>query len=270
MAAEDMFLKRVVYEVPGMDAVEVRRDVVYGRAEDGDLTLDVYLPPGLPEGEQRPGVLLVHGGPIPAEYWQKCTRIGVFLSYGEILAASGLVAVVVNHRFIAMAELPASAANIAAALALVRERAPELRLDPDRLAVWAFSGGGPHLAPFLRDKPSWLRALVSYYAILDLDSVRDQPMTQVAAEIAAAFSPAGCFPAEGTWEGPPILVARAGRDWPLINGTIDLFVARALAANAPLDLMNHPVGQHGFDVVNDDGRSREIIARTLTFLREHL
>jgi hypothetical protein len=34
--------------------------------------------------------------------------------------------------------------------------------------------------------------------------------------------------------------------------------------------MNHPRGEHGFDVLNDDARSREIIAHTILFLKECL
>jgi acetyl esterase/lipase len=271
IAESDIYRKRVVYEVPGMDTVEVRRDVVYGRASDGDLTLDVYLPPGLAPGERRPGVLFVHGGPVPAALWSRVNKMGVFLSYGELLAASGMVAVTFNHRFVGMPEIAASQANIAAAIDFVRAQAPDFHLDPDRLAFWAFSGGGPFLAPVLRERPPYLRALLAYYAVLDLASLRGKlEYLPVHDEAARDFSPAASLPEGTPYEGPPLLIARGGRDHAFINGTIDLFVQRALAANAPLDLMNHPAGQHGFDVVDDDDRSREIIARTITFLMTHL
>jgi dienelactone hydrolase len=69
----------------------------------------------------------------------------------------------------------------------------------------------------------------------------------------------------------PFFVARAGQDEiPLMNDSIDRFVAAALAANAPLTCMNHPFGEHGFDNQNDDDRSREIIRAALAFLRAHL
>jgi acetyl esterase/lipase len=271
MAENEIFRKRVVYEVPGMNTVEIRREIVYGRAADGDLTLDVYLPPGLAPGERRPGVLFVHGGPIPAALWSKANKMGVFLSYGELLAASGMVAVTFNHRFVSMPEIAASEANVKTAIDFVRGQAPGFHLDPDRLAFWAFSGGGPFLAPVLRDRPAHLRALVAYYALLDLASVQGMvPQIPIPDDVARDFSAAASFPAGPPYDGPPILVARGGRDSTFINGTIDLFVQRALAANVPLDVMNHPAGQHGFDVLNDDDRSREIIARTIEFLKKHL
>jgi hypothetical protein len=35
-------------------------------------------------------------------------------------------------------------------------------------------------------------------------------------------------------------------------------------------VMNHPTGLHGFDLLNDDARSREIIRATLEFVKTHL
>jgi acetyl esterase/lipase len=274
MADNPFFQNRVVYTVPGMDAVEVRRDLVYRRRDDpdgADLLMDVYLPSGLAAGETRPGVFLVHGGPIPAEMMPLLHRVkswGIFLSYGEILAASGFVAVTFGHRFASVAEIATAQSDIAAAIDLVRTQAPDFHLDPDRLALWAFSGGGLFLAPPLRERPPYLRALVAYYTLLDLASLRGKfeqfPVTE---EAATGFSPAATFPESAPYEGPPLLVARGGRDSPFINSTLDFFIQRALAANAPLDLLNHPAGQHGFDILDDDARSREIIARTIGFLQ---
>src|SRR5689334_9100371 len=165
MAENPMFQNRVVYTVPGMETVEVRRDLVYYRRDhpDGaDLLMDVYLPPGLAAGETRPGVILVHGGPIPAEMMHLLHRVkswGIFLSYGELLAASGFVAVTFGHRFASLEKIATAQSDIEAAVGFVRGQAPDFHLDPDRLALWAFSGGGTFLAPALRQPPPYLRAL---------------------------------------------------------------------------------------------------------------
>lgn len=66
------------------------------------------------------------------------------------------------------------------------------------------------------------------------------------------------------------MVRQASQDSPKINETVDRFVAEALRANAPIELHNHPQGQHAFDMLDAGDRSRAIIRRTLTFLREHL
>jgi hypothetical protein len=66
-------------------------------------------------------------------------------------------------------------------------------------------------------------------------------------------------------------VARAGQDAiPGMNDSIDRFVTAAIAANASLTFMNHPLGEHGFDNQNDDERSREIIRSAIAFMQTHL
>jgi hypothetical protein len=47
-------------------------------------------------------------------------------------------------------------------------------------------------------------------------------------------------------------------------------VQEALAGNAMLDVMNHDKGRHGFDYLDDDSRSREIIAHALAFAQVHV
>ncbi|HKI00666.1 MAG TPA: alpha/beta hydrolase [Thermoanaerobaculia bacterium] len=265
--ANKMFTNPVVYAVPGMEAVEVRRNLVYHTLDDGtELTMDVYVPPG----EARPGVFFIHGGPIPPDKpWRLVKDWGLFTSYGRLMAACGMVGVTFNHRFPGFDRFEESAASIAAAFAFVRGQAASFHLDPDRLAGWALSGGGPFLGPLLTEKAPWIRCLVSYYAVLDLRPLSEQIPGGLPGEIVERFSPVSCLPLEG-YDGPPILIARAGLDWPWINTGTDGFITRALAANAALDVLNHPRGQHGFDVLDDDARSREIIARTVDFLKGHL
>jgi hypothetical protein len=69
---------------------------------------------------------------------------------------------------------------------------------------------------------------------------------------------------------PPILVARAALDNAWLNGTIDRFLQKGLDHGASLDLLNHAQGRHGFDILDNDARSRQIIRRTIEFLQDHL
>ena len=69
---------------------------------------------------------------------------------------------------------------------------------------------------------------------------------------------------------PPIFIARAGLDSPRINESIDHFVQDAAARSVSVETMDHPQGQHGFDVLDDDDRTREIVVCTLEFVKEHV
>jgi len=53
--------KRIVYQIPGMERVPVRRDLTYKTVEDVELKMDVYYPANLPSGAYRPAVILVPG-----------------------------------------------------------------------------------------------------------------------------------------------------------------------------------------------------------------
>jgi acetyl esterase/lipase len=191
----------------------------------------------------------------------------VYRSYGQLIMASGLVGITFNHRYYGMDHLERAAGDIQAALAYVRAHAEDLHIDADRLALWAFSGGGPFLSLALRESLPYIHCLVAYYAILDLRPFAGR--VPIADTMLQAFSPLAYVEA-GAAPALPMLIARAGLDRPELNEAIDAFVQAALRANLPIELMNHPNGRHGFDILDADDRSREIIARTVTFVQTHL
>jgi dienelactone hydrolase len=110
---------------------------------------------------------------------------------------------------------------------------------------------------------------VAYYAVLDLLQPPPGGDSGISADLLRTFSAIRGL-GEDARSAPPILVARAGLDNPWLNGTIDRFVQAAMARGATLDLLNHPEGRHGFDVLDDNARSKQIISRTLRFLQDHL
>lgn len=257
--------KRIVYEVPGMNRVVVKRDLVY--RQDGNLLMNVYVPHGLNRSTRKPAVFFVHGGPIPVEM-PAPTTWGIFQSYGELAAASGVIGVTFNHRLHSMNDYGKSQDDIASALQYVRKHADELNVDADRLGYWVFSGGGPQLSWVLRERPAHIRAAAAFYALLDLRHAT--PPNASAETLAAmqALSPTSYLKNQSTHL--PLFIARAGLDSEMINKGIDTFVQEAIATNAAIDFMNHPQGHHAFDGLDDNERTREIIGRAIAFFQLHL
>lgn len=263
---DDMSTRRIVYTVPGMDRVNVQRNLAFRTGDpSAELKMDVYRPAGPPM--PLPAIIFVHGGPVARGSGQKDR--GVFRSYGELTAASGLIGITFNYRYYSPAEMASAEADIRAAVDYVRANADRLNVDPDRLAIWVFSGGGPVISFVLREVPAYVRCLVTYYTVLDLQEPPGPLPPGVTEDMLRPYSPVA-YLRDNKNRIPPILVARAGRDNPWLNGTIDRFVTEALSANLSIELMNHPLGQHGFDILDPDGRSRAIIARTIEFVRTSL
>jgi hypothetical protein len=134
-AASDLLARRVLYNLPGMDAVRVRRDVAYTLAADVELTMDVYYPPGRNASDRTPAVVLVSGFPGAVK------RIGSFVSWAESMAASGLVAITCATR--------EPVTDMEAALDYVREHAASLGIDGNRMGLWACSGHVPNALSML-------------------------------------------------------------------------------------------------------------------------
>jgi acetyl esterase/lipase len=264
---EEMARMRVVYTLPGMEAVAVQKNVVYKEAGDPPtpLHLDVYAPPGLEKGERRPAVLFIHGGPVPAPGIKEW---GVFVSHGQLAAASGMVGITFHHRFFSPELAPEADKDVADLVAYVRKNAGDLGVDRERIALWAFSGGGPFLARWIAEPPEYVRALVAYYAVLDIREPLGGHPDKLSRDTRARLSPVAQLAA--STRPVPMLIARAGQDDPRLNATLDAFVAEALKQNLPFEVLNHPDGRHGFDILDDDARSREILARTLAFLKANL
>jgi acetyl esterase/lipase len=264
------------YTAPGMDAVHVIRDVRYktatvnGRA-DVPLALDVYR---ARDARRAPGLVLVHGGLVAgtvphAKEWPS------YRSWGRIAAASGMVAVVLDHRMNTNDVVDQAGADLLDAIAFLRAHAGDYGLDPDRLCVAFFSAGGPIAGIVLREAMPQVRCVVLYYPYLDLEHLGRTtpfrgPLPATRIDSLRGYSPRAAL-ARGPDSLPPIFLARAGRDAiPFLNESVDRFVAEALRRNVVLDFVNHAAGEHGFDIVTRDERSRDIIAQTLRFVRRHL
>ena len=263
----DLVMKPVVYSVPGMEKVTVKSNLKYTTADNPNLLMDVYTPPGMAKGERRPAVLFIHGG-AGAESRPK--DWGIYISWGRLVAASGMVGVTFTHRLgYPKPLMHESAADVEAAVAYVRANADSLGIDKDHICLAAYSAGGPLLSPAMRDRPPYVRCLVAFYAFLDVQQ-SELHRAHETPETVKSFSPITHL-ANDAGQIAPMFVARAGLDEiPTMNDSIDRFVREAVKQNAAVTFVNHPRGVHGFDNQTDDARSREIIRAALDFMKTHL
>lgn len=262
--------QRVVYRLPGMDQVPVRRDLPYKPDRNPDLLMDVYTPGNVARGERQPAVLFVHGE-VPPDAVPHVKDWGQYVGWGQLAAASGLVGVTFNHRSTERyTTFDGVTEDIDDLLAHVRTNADDLGVDADRLAIWTCSAGAYlGLRAALRDAPMHIRCVVAYYGIMDIAHYLREENAEMARSIPSYLSPIHHL-GHPSQPAPPMLLVRAGRDRPQLNSTLDWFVAEALRRNLDIECVNYPEGRHGFDVQDDTETSRRIIQRTLEFLGYHL
>lgn len=227
--------KGVVLQIPGMHLAKVRRNLVYRPG----LRLDVYRPRNATG--RLPAVLFAHGrtGEASPKDW------GQYVGWGQLAASSGLAGVTFNHTD--------DPADVAAAIRYVRKHAAQLGIDGRRLCVAGYSAGvHPAMLTALKETGGRLRCAVAYYGPLDVELEQLSPRT---------YLRSGSL---------PVLVAKAGVGDLAINRSIGAFVAKARKLGAPVELVVHAKGRHGFDVNTPGARTQAIMRRTLAFLRQHL
>jgi dienelactone hydrolase len=257
----DMAKDRLVYAVPGMEQAAVRRGVPYRTVGGTVLTLDVTYPSGWTAGARLPAVVFVSGytdARATEMVGVKLKDAQPYICWGQLIAASGLTAV--------LYETSDPASDIYAVLAHLREHAADLGMDAGRIGLWACSGNVPVALAALMSRP--VRCAVLYYGYM-----LDWPGSDIVAGDARRIGfanpcEAGAF--DALPRDVPLFVARAGRDRRRLNETIDRFVSEARARDVLVTLVEHAEGRHGFDILDDTPRSREIIEGTLAFMRSHL
>jgi len=257
--------KRVVYTLPGVDAVTVRRDEEYHVTEAGALTMDLYYPPPSKRAARMPAVVFVTGfNDAGAQRMLGCRmkEMGSYISWGQLAAASGLVGITYANS--------EPAQDVHAVLQHVRQSAASLQIDENSIGLWACSGNAPTaLSVLMQDGLEYLKgAVLCYPYMLDLDGATG---TADAAKRFGFVNPSAGTSVESLRRDIPLFIARAGRDqMPGLNEGLDRFLIRALGCNLPLTFVNHAMAPHAFDLFDDSDTCREIIRRILAFLQFHL
>jgi len=259
-----MSKKRVVYTVPGMEAVTVRRDEPYRMTDSSALAMDLYYPPDSKAGTPTPAVIFVTGFPdLGAEKMlgSRFKEMGSFVSWAQLVGASGLVGITYANR---------EPDDVYGVLDCVQENAASLGIDGSKIGVWACSGHVPTALTVLmghgRDRLAC--AVLAYPYTLDLDG-----STRIA-DAAKQFrfvTTAGGRSVSDLPRDLPLFIVRAGQDqMPGLNDALDRFIAAALALNLPVTVMNHASGPHAFDLFDDSRTARDIVKQMLAFLKFHL
>ncbi|MGW5124890.1 alpha/beta hydrolase [Streptomyces sp. NPDC004069] len=242
---EPPFLRPFLLEVPERPRVRNGR-------------VDLHLPePGHAHGPW-PAVLFVHGGPLPPDLDPAPRDSPLYLGYARYVASLGAVGAVVEHRLHGVTDYSRSADDVTEAVELLRA---DPRVDPERIALWFFSGAGLLAAEWIAAPPEWLRCLALTYPVL-------APLPGWGA-VAPRFSPTRALRA-GARSLPPLLLTRAGLEIPHIAATVEEFVTAAEETKIPVEIIEVPHGVHGFEIHDPTDESREAVTLAVRTVLAHL
>lgn len=164
------------YIVPG-----VKGGIVYRRVDGQELRLDAYLQR---RGQRRPAVVVIHGGGFSAG--SRVAFVGQFL---ETITRAGYSWFSVDYRLGGPDRRQDALDDARAALAFIRDRAKELRIDPDRFALVGEDAGARLAALLAAERPAGVRAVALIGGLYE-----------------------GSEPAPSPGGGPDVLVVHGGRD----------------------------------------------------------
>ena len=258
--------KRVLYQIPDMDAVTIRRDVEYQLTDESVLTMDIYYPPDAQSGTRTPAVIFILGySDVGFQKMLGCKQkeMESFISWGQLVAASGLVAITYTTD-------KNPEADVNALIQYVQRNAAVLGIDENKIGVWACSGHVPNaLSVLMQEDSDYLKCAVLCYAYM-----LDTEETTAVAEAATQYgfvNPCAGKSVNDLPQNMPLFIVRAGQDqMPHLNETIDAFLVRALSCNLQITFANHAAAPHAFDLFHDSEATREIIRQILAFMRFHL
>ena len=139
------------YIVPG-----VKGDIPY----TGELALDAYVQQG---PGPRPSVVVIHGGS-----WTSGSRVAHVGQILELLTHAGHNWFAVDYRLGGLPKYGDSLTDLRQALAFIRCRARELRVDPDRLVLLGEDSGAQLAALLAAERPAGVIGAVLIGGFYDL------------------------------------------------------------------------------------------------------
>jgi dienelactone hydrolase len=210
------------YPAPSPTSIDVTKDVAYG-----ELRLDLYRPSG--GANALPALIFSNLG-------TGAQRSNPFYkAWAEVAASHGLAAILPDLRPKTYAQ------DMDAAIAHVLANGASLRIDRDRIAVYAGSGNVSRTLPYVQSpKQTAIKSAVMYYGAAAVTEFR---------------------------RDLPILFVRAGLDRPPVNRAMNDLVGLATSQNAPVSLLNYSSGHHAFEIVDDADETRDAIDRTIDFVK---
>jgi hypothetical protein len=220
---------QVLYPAPAQGAFTITRDVPFIAGDSASPRMDVYRPAGGAAGNSRMHPTLVF---FTAGSWR--AHAG-YSSWARLMASEGIVAVLADLR-------QDGADDFRALLSHLVARSAAYGIDTAAIATFGASSNSSSLLAFVQDpRERRIKATIQYYG-------GNGSVTTLRRDL-------------------PLLFIRAGLDRPFVNASIDSVIMHGLTQNAPITVVNYAAGHHGFDLIDDNVVTRDLITQTIAFVK---
>lgn len=253
----------VFFELPGMEKVIVKKDIVYQNIADSTLKMDIYYPPNFEFQKKIPAIIIVYG----------CTNEGqiklignqfrhwsVHISLCKIIAASGLAAIIY--------ETVDPENDLIALTKYIHSNPDKLSIDDNNIGAFTCSSNTPvAITNILNASTNIFKCAVIFYGIFLTQDLEKLPQID---SVFGFQNPRLNEPINWN-KNVPLFIVKAGLDDdPYAFRSLLNFYNNAIDQNLPITLINYPNGLHGFDFLNDNDTTRMIIKNTLDFWKFYL
>ena len=252
--------------------VRISRGIVFATQEAAQLKLNLYRP--LAQGKY-PTIIVIYGGA-----WQRGSASNDE-GFSRYMAGQGYSVVAIDYRHAPQYKFPAQLADVQTALQYILDRAEELEVDCDRLAIMGRSAGG-HLAKLAAYQADALpfKAVVSYYGPTNLTEGYNEPPSpnpidsqtlladflggspQELPELYQTASPFTYIRANL----PPTLLVYAQNDHVVQAKFGDRMYRQLRALNNSAVFINIPWAEHAFDIIFSGVSNQVALYHTERFL----
>jgi dienelactone hydrolase len=256
----------VVFDLPGMEDVIIRKDIPYQDNSGSPLKMDVYYPPDFNFLRKIPAIIIVLGYPDIAGkklLGSEFKNYIQFVSWCKIIAASGMAAIAY--------ESTNPEQDIITLSNYLKTNENNLKIDITKVGAYTCSAHTPTTITYiLNGSNNIFKCAVVYYGFFLTHDFKYLLQIDTLSQNMGFKTPRLAEP--GTWKKDvPIMVIRAGKDnVPYINQTLASFYEKALNQNLPITLINYSNGVHGFEAYNDNETTRQIVKYTIEFWKYNL
>lgn len=234
-----------------------------------NLWIDIFYPRAKPKGI----VLFAHGGGWISGYRRQPNN----LSWYRFLVSNGFIVAAIDYSRGYKAKIDQLIEELSRALTFLDENRQKLDLPKARISLLGLSAGG-HLALLTASKMHRLvKSVVAYYAPCDLRDILNSP--SLFARI-ALFTTLKRFPVKSSQlasyspinvvhsQMPPVLLVHGKKDSVVPYDSSVKLYRKLKKLGCRVWFLNHPEGDHGFEFVLRDERTKEILMKTVEFLSE--